>query len=186
MKIIVRLFSFLLIIVLLSGCKSNRNSSGVKNAAKSKPFENIKIEGDTLSVSPGRTGILIQVKNESGKALWIINKEKTLSKKISTIGDDYDVKSVEWSRDGSYLAFVVYNMEGHSPLTSSRVWISNNTGVDVREVTLDSPNQRFSTFDPKWVSGNLLIIRAMTLTSPVGQKYLYNLESEKIKNLDSK
>ncbi len=181
MKTVVRLFSICLIIAaLFIGCKNNRKPAGIKDSSKSKELQKIKIEGDILSISPDNKNLLIQAQNNNGSVLWITDRENTFSNKVINLGDEDGVKSINWSPNSLYLALVVYNLEGHSPLTSAHIWVCGSMGRDVTEIKPLPPNERLSSFDPRWASGSILIFRAMTLTSAAGQKYSYNAETKKI------
>ncbi len=178
------LFLFYLITVfIISGCKTQQSS--FKNKSNAGNIGNSKIIGDTLSISSKNELCLIQVKNKNSKELWIGNKRNNTRGEIMVLGNQDGIKSPVWSPNGKHLAFVVFNTEGHSPLTTTHVWISDDTGENVKELILPPPDERFSTFSPKWKSDDSLIVRAATLNPTKEQKYLYIFETGKIEKFNS-
>ena len=175
------------VVFALIGCKGKQSEI---QRTDSKPDSTVtiidKIKPDTLQMPSVKNSVKLVVKNKTGKSLWLTNAAGTFNKKIMKLGDEDSVYSPVHSPNGKYLAFVVYNSAGHSPLTTSHVWIAGTDGESLSEVVLPSPGERFSTYNPKWKNDDLLIVTGVTLTRMEGQKYLFNINSKKIEVLGSK
>ena len=174
-------------VISLSGCKAKRQSVRQGNdTVGSRSSSNTKIKSDSSLTSHAVERVKLKVRNLGGKSLWLINDKNTLNRKIINLSDEEGISSSTRSPNGKYLAFVRYNTAGHSPLTTSHVWITNANGEYLKEIILPSPDERFSTFDPEWRTDELLIVSAITLVVPEGQKFLYNINTKKIEKLGSK
>jgi hypothetical protein len=88
-----------------------------------------------------------------------------------------------WSPNSNLIAFISYNLQGHSPLTTTHAWIIKVDGSGDRRVILPEPDARFSTFSPLWISNEVLQVRALVLqpgNKLVQKLYIYHYETGKI------
>lgn len=135
---------------------------------------------ERLVVSPNKKKILL-IRSQTGQTeLWIMKVDGTWKKKITKLREDEGAMSIVWSPDGELIAFVSYNLMGHSPMTTTHVWVVQCDGRDLRKVTLPKPNDRFSTYEPEWKTNEILIFKAITLDDPSKQRYMYNYRTGEI------
>lgn len=139
---------------------------------------------DEQFVSPDKKKILFIKKNRPSE-LWIKKVNGTGKKKIVCLEKDEGVTSVTWSPDSKLIAFVSYNLLGHSPMTTTHVCVIRPDGSGLKKVILPKPYERFSTCNPVWKTNETLIVRAMTLYEHQ-VKYMYTYKSGKIEVLNSK
>jgi Tol biopolymer transport system component len=139
---------------------------------------------DSVIISPDKKKALFTLTYGGRKELWVMNINGTGKKKISNVKKDEGVMSPVWSPDGKLIAFVSYNLAGHSPMTTMNVWIVRSDGRGVKKVVLPRPNQRFSTYDPLWKANGDLIVKAMTLGDSLEQRYLYTYRTGKIQKIN--
>ena len=182
-KLIIAL-SFIMSSLIINGCNASRNSSGeVKDSTVSHSHS--EIAGDTISISNDKNHLLLVTKTKTGNEIWLASLHAFHNIKITSIGLDENINSASLSPDGKLIAYQSDNIEGHSPLTTSHVWVMQVDGTDLRMISQPEPNQRFSTFDPKWNSDGTLSFKGMTLTSSSGVKYLYDYYKNKIEEQTS-
>ena len=185
-KILFIALSLAVTLQVFNGCNASRNSSGsLKDTLNSVSQSQFQITGDTITISNDKNHFLLFNKTKNGYELWLAALSAAHKIKISFIDAGNNINSASLSPDGKLIAFESDNSEGHSPLTTSRVWVMQSNGAELRQITQPEPNQRFSTFDPKWNPDGTLTIRGMTLTSSDGIKYLYDYYSNKIEELKS-
>ncbi len=140
---------------------------------------------EELIPSPDKKRALAIICRAGRPELWIMEMDKTQKRQLSKLGKDEGVKSAVWSPDGELIAFVSYNLGGHSPMTTTHVWVVRYDGSGLKKVTLPKPNERFSTYDPQWKDNETLIVKAITLPDLSESKYLYSYRTEKIKKITS-
>jgi hypothetical protein len=111
--------------------------------------------------------------------LWLVGPDE-MSMKVSRLESGEGVRDTfAWSPHGELLAFEAYDLEGHSPLTTSHVWVLRRDGSGLADVTLPPPNQRFSTRLDKWLDDNTLSIRA-TLMSGSDELYTFRYDTKQV------
>ncbi len=173
--------AFIISLLIINGCNASRNSSGEsKNSSISISQSHSGVVGDTIIISNDQNHLLLISKAESGNDVWLVSTSTAHAIKITSLGKDDSINSASISPDGKLIVFQTDNIAGHSPLTTSHVWIMQSDGSDLRMITQPDPNQRFSTSDPKWNSDGTLSLKGMTLTSSSGVKYLYDYYKNKI------
>ena len=77
------------------------------------------------------------------------------------------------SPDRAWVAYEVYSTAGHSPMTTTHVWIARPDGSARTELRLPAPNERFSTYVDGW-AGDKLKVRATLLDQPDDIVLLYD------------
>lgn len=140
---------------------------------------------EELILSPDKKRALAIICRAGRPELWVMEMDGTQKRQLSQLGKDEGVKSAVWSPNGELIAFVTYNLGGHSPLTSTHVWVVRYDGSGLKKVTLPKPNERFSTYDPQWKDNETLIVKAITLPNFSESKYLYSYKTEKIQKITS-
>jgi hypothetical protein len=130
----------------------------------------------TPSVQPASTlAVEARLRYTSGgiPELWIVGPgEQTI--KVGHLSPGEGVNdNFAWSPSRSLLAFETYDLEGHSPLTTSHVWVVRRDGTGLVAVVLPSPNERFSTHLAEWRKDGILIIRAMLLSGDASYTFSY-------------
>ncbi|MBI2822857.1 MAG: hypothetical protein HYX74_11600 [Acidobacteria bacterium] len=115
---------------------------------------------------------IVQVEN-GRRSIWVAAAGSGARRPISRLGEDEGARNLLWSPDGGLIAFESYNLQGHSPMTTTRVWVARADGGEVRRVDLPGPNERFSTYIAGWVTADSLKIRA-ELLRPEDVCYVYH------------
>jgi Tol biopolymer transport system component len=141
-------------------------------------------KNDSVIVSPDKKKALFIRVRYGRKELWVMNVDGAAKRKLISVWKGEGVMSPVWSPDGRLVAFVRYNLAGHSPMTTTHVWIVRSDGRGAREVMLPKPNQRFSTYDPRWKNNWELILKATTLADSTDQHYLYNCRTGRIQKIN--
>jgi Tol biopolymer transport system component len=136
-------------------------------------------------LSPDKKRVLLIISRAERPELWVMKVKGTEKRKLSKLKKEEGVRSAVWSPDGKLIAFVSYNLAGHSPMTTTRVWVVRYDGRGLKKITLPTPNERFSTYDPEWMTDHTLIVKAVTLAESSELKYLYSYETGKIKKINS-
>jgi len=139
-----------------------------------------------LILSPDKKKALSIIIRKGRPELWVMKADGSDGRKISRLRKDEGVMTPVWSPDGKLIAFVSYNLFGHSPMTTTHVWVVLPDGQGLRKIILPKPYERFSTYSPEWKTDETVIFRAMTLTDTSGQLYAYTYRTGKIKKLNSK
>lgn len=115
--------------------------------------------------------------------LWIIGSDGR-ALKVSRLDPGMGIAdNFAWSPGGSLLAFESYDLGGHSPLTTSRAWVVRQDGSGLVQISLPSPNERFSTILDGWLDDNTLKIRATILSAPDDVYYTFSYGSQNIQPL---
>jgi Tol biopolymer transport system component len=175
----IRPTAIVLLIFLLGSCKVRSQDSFETEQAK-----NIKQHSDSLILSPDKKMALSIIRRNGQPELWVTRVNGAGKRKLSNLTNEEGAMSPAWSPDGALIAFVSYNLAGHSPMTTTHVWVIRLDGRGLRKVILPKPNERFSTFDPRWRTSTTLLVKALTLVDSSEQKYLYNYKTGKIKKVD--
>jgi len=96
---------------------------------------------------------------------------------IAPLAAGEGARNFAWSPDGSWLAFETFDLNGHSPMTTTHVRIARTDGTGLAEVRLPGPNQRFSTYLERWEAPGTLRIRATLLESPDDLFFRYHCDT---------
>ena len=117
--------------------------------------------------SPGGQVEVQVVSGEAGtQELWIVSLVNQTATQVAELKPGEGVRpNFIWSPDGHLLAFEKYNLEGHSPMTTTSVSVVAANGIGLRSVVLAPPNERFSTHIERWVDDDRLRVRT-TLLEP--------------------
>ena len=138
-----------------------------------------------LIFSPDKKKAVSIISRNGRPELWVMKADGTEKRKVSKLRKDEGVMTSVWSPDGKLIAFVSYNLAGHSPMTTTHVWVVQSDGQGLRKVTLPKPYERFSTYSPEWKTNEILIVRAITLADTSEQAYAYTYRTGKIEKLNS-
>lgn len=135
-------------------------------------------------VSPDKKKALLVIIREGRTEVWVMNVDGTEKHRIRKVRGDEGVMSASWSPDSTLVAFVSYNLAGHSPMTTAHVWIAQSNGRGLRRVVLPSPYERFSTYSPKWKTNDSLIVTGAVLGEPAEHEFEYSYMKGRIKRFD--
>jgi len=105
--------------------------------------------------------------------LWLISvvdNRRSLAMQLET-GEA--ARNIRWSPDGHSFAFEAYDPGGHSPMTTTHVWVVNADGTVRKEVRLPAPNERLSTYLDGWIADDSLRIRCTLLEQPEDVFFVY-------------
>lgn len=124
------------------------------------------------------------ISNETRRPeLWVMDIDGSNKRKVSNLPETQGAANPVWSLESNLIAFTSFNIKGHSPLTSTHVWIAKADGSKNVKMLLPEPYTRFSTFSPLWVSKKILRVRATVLQQNnklVKHEYFYNYKTEEI------
>ncbi len=133
-----------------------------------------------LSPDRGKTAF---ISCETGKpVLWVTKIYDASRKIVSNLLPGQGAANPIWSGDSDLIAFTSYNLEGHSPLTTTHVCVVKCDGTGQKQVILPEPDTRFSVFSPKWISKEEIEVKAFILkgrSQLVEKLYVYNYRTEK-------
>jgi hypothetical protein len=73
------------------------------------------------------------------------------------------IRNLHWSPDGRFAAFESYDTAGHSPMTTTHVWVVARDSGELHKVLLPEPNRHFSTYVERWTDARTLRIRTTLL-----------------------
>jgi hypothetical protein len=109
--------------------------------------------------------------------VWITSQK--LAHKVHTASAQQGIDRLIWSPNHDFLAFEEFNAQGHSPMTTTHVWVAKADGTGCREVSLPSPLTAFSAYIVSWVSPSALTVRAEipSLTGEITFQYTYGANS---------
>ncbi len=173
-------------IFFTSGCGGKgKPASAAKDSSAAVPGREKIIRGDTISTSPGKDFILLTKETGAGTNVWIIKSSSSSGKNLLLLRSGQKIGTAAWNPPGGLAAFEIYNSEGHSPLTTAHVWVVRYDGSGLREVLLPSPDERFSTSNPRWTKGGQLEVTGASLTGN-NDKYLFNYADGTIKKEKSR
>jgi hypothetical protein len=112
--------------------------------------------------------------------VWIETSSTRLCNLVTKLPTGYSAGQFLWSSDAGLLAFEVFNVEGHSPLTTTHVWVVKSDGTGQKEAILPSPNQDFSTRIDRWLNTGFLRIRSSLPGRSGDVDYNFQYDSGKI------
>ena len=119
--------------------------------------------------------------SESGETqVWIVSYPENSRRMVAQFSPAESARHATWSPDGQLFAYESFSPAGHSPMTTTHVWIVRSDAADIRQVQLPSPNQRFSTYLDKWVDSDTLQIRSTLLEPSEDVFYQYRYSTGKI------
>ncbi len=169
------------LLILISGVALACGNTNAMLASQSA--QRHKLEGiDTLCVCPKSRSFILAYRCHRFTRLFLVNLGQKVRKVLLVIPRDVEADSFTWSKDGRRMAFVTYNVRGHSPMTTTHTWVVDSTGI-TEEVILPAPYSRFSTLSPRWGCGDSLFVKALILSNHntiVQPCYVYIASTKKI------
>ncbi len=168
--------------IIINGCRSDKQlSRETKDTLNSASKNYVIMIGDTIAVSPDKRDVLLVSNGKDSLELWITNSGRSYREKILKLNKDESIMSVKWSPSRKLIAFVSFNTEGHSPLTTTHVWVVQNNGTGLKRVFQPHPDERFDTFDPVWKNDDSLFVKGISLDGEIKQIYIYDYSTNQIK-----
>ena len=97
----------------------------------------------------------------------------TYNRKVLSVPSAQGIRTLTWSPNHSLLAFETFDREGHSPLTSTHVWVVKADGTGRTQVLLPPPNSYFSTHIGSWDSPDALRLISEVPNESVFLNWMY-------------
>jgi WD40 repeat protein len=136
--------------------------------------------GTDLVVSPrGDKAVSYSVEGGASQ-VWLVSLPTNTRLFVARLAPGDGVRNISWSPDGRWFAFESYNLDGHSPMTTSHVWLAQSDAAVSRKLALPPPNERFSAYVDRWIDSGTLRIRSTLLESPEDVFYLFHLDTLKM------
>ena len=131
------------------------------------------LDKGSVSFSPQKDrGVTIT--NEMGRAqLWMISVSDNRRSLVMQLERGEDARDIRWSPGGHFFAFEAYDPDGHSPMTTTHVWVVNADGKTPRQVRLPAPNEHLSTQFAGWIGDDSVRIRSTLLDHPEDVFFVY-------------
>jgi hypothetical protein len=169
-----QLASLALLIALTAAFAIILKHAGRSNLPRTEP------QDGGLILSPQRSKA-IAFTNEKGETqVWVISYPENSRRMVAKFSAEESARDARWSPDGRLFAYESYSVAGHSPMTTTHVWIARSDTTDIRQIRLPLPNERFSTYLEKWVDSDTLRIRSTLLDRPDDVFYHYRYSTGKI------
>jgi hypothetical protein len=124
--------------------------------------------------SPAGDRALLVASDGAAAQVWIVLLDSGSRTLITTLPPGQGARKGTWSPDGRMVAFEAFDEAGHSPMTTTHVWVAASTGTDLRELRLPEPNGRFSTYLEGWQAADSLRISATLLDAPEDVHFVYH------------
>ena len=116
----------------------------------------------------------VAVIDEAGRSqlwvIWVGDDRRSLVMQLET-GEA--ARNIRWSPDGHLFAFEAYDPGGHSPMTTTHVWVVKADGTVTKEICLPAPNEHLSTYLAGWIADDTLRIRCTLLDQPEDVFFMY-------------
>ncbi len=123
----------------------------------------------------------VRVVQESGRtSVWLETYNPNARKVVADLGVDQSAVNVLWSPDSALFAFQTFDPSGHSPMTTSRVWVVSAASIEARELKLPPPNERFSMYLEGWVGNDMVKLRSTLLDRPEDVFFVYSYPTNAI------
>jgi len=132
-----------------------------------------QVNQDSVIFSPQKDRGVAIVDTTGRSQLWVIavsDNRRSLAMQLET-GEA--ARNIRWSPDGHSFAFEAYDPGGHSPMTTTHVWVVKVDGTVRKEVRLPAPNERLSTYLVGWIADDSLRIRCTLLEQPEDVFFVY-------------
>jgi dipeptidyl aminopeptidase/acylaminoacyl peptidase len=123
----------------------------------------------------------IAIINEKGRTqLWMISVAGNRPSLVMQLEAGEDARNISWSPGGHYFAFEALNPAGHSPMTTTHVWVVDADAKTPKEVRLPAPNQHLSTQLAGWIGDDSVRIRSTLLNHPEDVFFVYRSATGRI------
>jgi len=109
----------------------------------------------------------VTVIDETGRSqLWLASVVDNRRWLVMQLERGDAARNIRWSPNGHFFAFEAYDPNGHSPMTTTHVWVVNADGTVPKEVRLPAPNEHLSTQLAGWIGDDSVRIRSTLLERP--------------------
>ncbi|MCI0418168.1 MAG: hypothetical protein L0312_02925 [Acidobacteria bacterium] len=105
--------------------------------------------------------------------LWVILVVDNRRSLVMQLAKGEAARNIRWAPDGRFFAFEAHDPGGHSPMTTTHVWVVKADGTAPKEVRLAAPNEHLSTHLAGWIANDTLRIRCTLLEHPEDVFFVY-------------
>jgi hypothetical protein len=165
------LLVMILVVVVYCVWKANHRS-GVRQLSPQFP-EVPQLNQGSVIFSPQKNRGVAVIDKTGRSQLWIISMVDNHRSLAMQLEMGEAARNVRWSPDGHSFAFEAYDPGGHSPMTTTHVWLVKVDGPVRKEVRLPTPNERLSTYLVGWIADDSLRIRCTLLDQSEDVFFIY-------------
>jgi dipeptidyl aminopeptidase/acylaminoacyl peptidase len=116
----------------------------------------------------------VAVSDKAGRSqLWVSSVVDNRQSLVMQLEAGEAARNIRWSPDGHSFAFEAYDPGGHSPMTTTHVWVVKTDGSEPREIRLPAPNEHLSTYLAGWIADDSVRIRCTLLEQPEDVFFVY-------------
>jgi hypothetical protein len=151
---------------------NGNHRSTVRQLSLQVPAATQVIEGSVI-FSPQKDRGVTVIDRTGRSGVWVISvvdNRRSLAMQLET-GEA--ARNIRWSPNSRFFAFEAYDSGGHSPMTTTHVWVVKADGTAPREVLLPAPNAHLSTHLAGWIADDTLRIRCTLLEHPEDVFFVY-------------
>ena len=132
-----------------------------------------QIDQRSMIFSPKKDRGVAVIDKAGRSQLWVTSVVDNRQSLVMQLETGEAARNIRWSPDGHFFAFEAYDPGGHSPMTTTHVWVVKAEGIVTREIRLPAPNEHLSTYLAGWIADDTLRIRSTLLEQPEDVFFMY-------------
>lgn len=166
-----RWLAALAVVLMVAGAIGIRLFRSVRKS--DAPAGKNPLSGEGRILSPqGDRAVYFSEENGATK-VWVAARGEPAGRLLAVVSA-HRARNAAWSPDGRLVAFESYDASGHSPMTTTEVWVASPESGRTLQLRPPPPNERFATYLDRWVSNDSVRIRSTLLDAPDDVCYLFD------------